>query len=68
MTINRPAVATIVGVVVAFLVITPLVWLINSRDWGVFLMLLAPLVIYALIHAGRRLAEWAGVGLPPSGD
>ncbi|MCG6656889.1 hypothetical protein HOP52_03730 [Halomonas campisalis] len=59
MTLSRPVMATLFGVIAAFVVLTPLIWLINTRDWGILLMLLAPVVIYALIHAGRRLAEWA---------
>ncbi|RDB44363.1 hypothetical protein DU490_03330 [Halomonas sp. DQ26W] len=68
MTVSRPVMATIFGVIVAFAVLTPLIWLINTRDWGIFLMLLAPFVIYGLIHAGRRLAEWVDPPPPPEGD
>ena len=68
MTLSRPVMATIFGVIVAFAVLTPLIWLINTRDWGILLMLLAPVVIYGLIHAGRRLAEWAGPPPPSERD
>ncbi|WP_258801210.1 hypothetical protein [Halomonas sp. DQ26W] len=68
LTVSRPVMATIFGVIVAFAVLTPLIWLINTRDWGIFLMLLAPFVIYGLIHAGRRLAEWVDPPPPPEGD
>jgi O-antigen/teichoic acid export membrane protein len=68
LTISRPVMATLFGVIVAFAVLTPLIWLINTRDWGIFLMLLAPFVIYGLIHAGRRLAEWVDPPPPPPDD
>ncbi|MCE9662037.1 hypothetical protein LY622_01150 [Halomonas sp. M5N1S17] len=68
LTISRPVMATLFGVIVAFAVLTPLIWLINTRDWGIFLMLLAPFVIYGLIHAGRRLAEWVDPLPPPPDD
>jgi hypothetical protein len=42
-----------------FLIVLPLVWLINSRDWGVALMLIMPLVVYGLMRLARRLERWA---------
>lgn len=68
LTMSRPVMATLFGVIAAFAVLTPLIWLINTRDWGIFLMLLAPFVIYGLIRAGRRLAEWADPLPPPPDD
>ena len=62
MPLNRPAIAVVVGLVVALAVITPLAWLIHTRDWGVALMLLVPFVVFGLIHLARRLAEWVGPG------
>ncbi|PMR77405.1 hypothetical protein [Billgrantia endophytica] len=68
LTMSRPVKAMLFGVIAAFVVLTPLIWLINTRDWGIFLMLVVPFVIYGLIHAGRRLAEWADPLPPPLED
>lgn len=46
-------------------VMLPLLWLLNNRDWGVALMLLAPFVIYALMRLGRTLETWARATPPP---
>ena len=42
------------------LVISVLAWAINSYDWGVALMLLAPFVVWGLIRLARALESWAG--------
>ncbi|MGM0693840.1 MAG: hypothetical protein ACQEUN_10635 [Pseudomonadota bacterium] len=52
---------------VAVAVVLPLAWLINSRDWGVGLMLLTPLVVYGLMRLGRALEDWARTTAPPKG-
>ena len=65
MTSRRPAIALCLGLLAAFAVITPLVWVINTQDWGILMMFVAPFAVYGLIRLGRRLAEWAGVGPPP---
>ncbi|MBB3329652.1 hypothetical protein BDK63_000492 [Halomonas campaniensis] len=62
---RRPAIAVVVGLLVALAVITPLAWLINTRDWGILVMFVVPFAVWGLIWLGRRLAEWAGVGPPP---
>jgi hypothetical protein len=59
MRVSRPTIAVIIGLLVALAVVTPLVWLIKNRDWGVALMLLVPFVVYGLIRLGRILADWA---------
>ena len=38
---------------------------LNTQDWGILMMFVAPFAVYGLIRLGRRLAEWAGVGPPP---
>ncbi len=55
----RLIVAVAVWFIAAIAVILPLVWLINNRDWGIGLMLLAPIIIYLLVRFGRLLAAWA---------
>ncbi|WP_373182102.1 hypothetical protein [Halomonas campaniensis] len=62
---RRPAIAVVVGLLVALAVITPLAWLINTRDWGILVMFVVPSAVWGLIWLGRRLADWAGVGPPP---
>lgn len=66
MTSRRPAIALCLGLVAALLVITPLAWVINTQDWGILMMFVAPFAVYGLIRLARRLAEWAGVGPPPT--
>ncbi len=62
---SRPAIALALGLLAAFAVITPLAWVINTQDWGILMMSVAPFAVYGLIRLARRLAEWAGVGPPP---
>ena len=50
---------------VAVALVLPLVWLINNRDWGIGLMLLAPLVVYGLMRLARGLEAWARASVPP---
>ncbi|WP_444678728.1 hypothetical protein [Halomonas sp. E19] len=66
MTSRRPAIALCLGLLAALLVITPLAWVINTQDWGILMMFVAPFAVYGLIRLARRLAEWAGVGPPPT--
>lgn len=51
------AVAAWLGAATA--VVLPLAWLINTRDWGVALMLAVPVVVYGLLRLGRGLEGWA---------
>ncbi|MDR5866841.1 hypothetical protein [Halomonas koreensis] len=46
-------------------VVLPLAWLINTRDWGVALMLAVPVAVYGLLRLGRRLEGWVRTA-PPS--
>ncbi|MBB3230727.1 hypothetical protein [Halomonas stenophila] len=46
-------------------VVLPLVWLINTRDWGVALMLVVPVAVYGLLRLGRALEDWARSRPPP---
>ncbi|WP_018233947.1 hypothetical protein [Thioalkalivibrio thiocyanodenitrificans] len=59
MQVSRASIAVVIGLLIALAVVVPLVWLINTRDWGVALMLLAPFIVYGLIRMARMLAEWA---------
>lgn len=62
----RLVVAISLWSLVALGVIVPLVWLINSRDWGVGLMLLVPFIVYGLMRLGRLLEAWANTTSRPS--
>lgn len=61
MTRHRPLIALLAGLALALAVMLPLIWFINTTDWGIALMLLAPFAVYGLIRCGLRLADWAGV-------
>ncbi|MFG6158839.1 hypothetical protein ACGTNG_08525 [Halomonas sp. 1390] len=50
---------------VAVAVVLPLAWLINTRDWGVALMLVVPFAVYGLLRLGRSLEGWARATPPP---
>ncbi|GAA3905693.1 hypothetical protein GCM10022228_14950 [Halomonas cibimaris] len=58
---NKPRLylALLVWFAAALAVMLPLVWLINNRDWGIALMLIMPVAVYALMRLGRRLEHWA---------
>lgn len=47
------------GVVLCVVVVTPFVLAINRFDWGVALLLVAPLVTWLLLRLGRSLERWA---------
>lgn len=63
---SRLLLAVMVWSLAAVVVVLPLVWLINNRDWGVALMLLVPFVVYGLLRLGRALEGWARATPPPS--
>lgn len=54
----RAVIAILVGGLVFLAVVTPLAWLIHTRDWGVALIFPAPLIVYALMVVARRLDDW----------
>ncbi|WP_017431242.1 hypothetical protein [Vreelandella jeotgali] len=55
----RLCLALVAWLACAVAIVLPLVWLINNRDWGVALMLIMPVVVYALMRLARRLESWA---------
>lgn len=55
----RKTLALIVGVVLCTLLITPFVLAINRFDWGVSLLLVAPLFVWILLRIGKALERWA---------
>ncbi len=68
-TSSRKAVALVTGVVLAVAVVTLFALAINRFDWGVGLMLLAPLVTWLVLRLGRWLERWAsGAGNAPPID
>lgn len=67
----RQALALVVGIAVCVLVITPFALAINRYDWGVGLLLVAPVLVWLLLRAGRRLERWSRNetdGPPPDPD
>lgn len=54
----RALVSLLIMLVAALIVVIPLAWFINTRDWGVLLILPAPFLIYALIRLARALERW----------
>lgn len=56
---RRKVFALITGVIICTLLITPFVLAINYYDWGVALLLVAPLVVWLLIRMGKALERWA---------
>jgi uncharacterized membrane protein len=63
----RKTIALVVGVVLCTLLVTPFVLAINSFNWGVGLLLVAPLFVWILLRIGKALERWANneVDTPP---
>lgn len=55
----RLALALSMGLVICAVLVIPFVLAINSYDWGVGLMLLAPLLVWVLMRMGKGLEAWA---------
>ncbi len=55
----RKAIALIAGIGLCTLVVTPFALAINSFDWGVGLLLVAPFVVWLLLWMGQVLERWA---------
>lgn len=56
---SREAVALIAGVTLCILTVTPFVLVVNTFDWGVSLMIIAPVFVWLLMWIGKRLERWA---------
>ena len=59
MSTSRQVIAICSGIGICIVVVTPFVFAINRFDWGVGLMLLAPLLIWLLMRIGTALERWA---------
>lgn len=59
MKIPREGVALVAGVSLCILAVTPFVLAINTFDWGVGLLLIAPVFVWVLLWAGKKLERWA---------
>lgn len=55
----RPMAALLAGIGICVIVITPFALAIKYTDWGVGLLLLAPLLVWLLLRMGQRLERWA---------
>lgn len=62
---SRVVLAVAAWCLAAVAVVLPLAWLINTRDWGVLLMLIVPLAVYGLLRLGRALEGWVRAMPPP---
>jgi hypothetical protein len=56
---SRQALALVVGTAVCVLAITPFALAINRFDWGVGLLLVAPVLVWVLLRIGQRLERWS---------
>jgi hypothetical protein len=56
------------GTVLGTAFVTLYVLAINRFDWGVALILAAPLVVWLLLRMGRMLERWAGGSGDSQGD
>ena len=68
---TRETIALISGIAICIAVITPFALAIKYFDWGVGLLLVAPLLIWLLLRTGRSLERWAineTETLPPDPD
>jgi len=67
---SRQAFALAIGTAVCVLSITPFALAINRFDWGVGLLLAAPLLVWLLLRMGRRLESWSRnePAIPPDPD
>jgi hypothetical protein len=55
----RLAFALLLGLVICAGLVIPFVLAINSYDWGVGLLLVAPLLVWILMRIGKALEDWA---------
>jgi Ca2+/Na+ antiporter len=55
----RKLVSLLLGVLLCILAVTPFALAINRFDWGVGLLLVAPLFVWLSLRAGRALERWA---------
>lgn len=67
----RLVLALLLSLLVSAVLVIPFVLAINSYDWGVALLLLAPLLVWVLMRIAKGLEDWARkttVGPPPDPD
>ena len=56
---GRSVAALTVGLVLCILIVTPFVMSIKYFDWGVGLILVAPVLVWVLMRMARALEAWA---------
>jgi hypothetical protein len=59
MSISRKAIALVTGIAICILAVTPFALAINRFDWGVGLILVAPVLVWLLLRVGKVLERWA---------
>ncbi len=68
---TRPLIAMLTGLTICACLVVPFALAINRFDWGVGLLLVAPLLVWLLMQIGKRLERWARYesdSLPPDPD
>ncbi len=56
---SRKVIALLAGIALCVVVVTLFALAINRFDWGVGLMLVAPLVTWLVLKMGKSLERWA---------
>jgi len=51
--------ALLLGLMICAALVIPFALAINRYDWGVALLLVAPIFVWVLMRIGRRLEDWA---------
>lgn len=55
----RLTLALLLGLLICAVLVIPFILAINSYDWGVALLLVAPLLVWVLMKIAKRLENWA---------
>ncbi|RLQ23838.1 hypothetical protein DWB85_01415 [Seongchinamella sediminis] len=56
---SRKVVALLLGLLITVLAVSAFALAINRYDWGVTLILLAPLLVWLVLRMGKWLERWA---------
>ena len=56
---RQQVMAVAAGIIVGLVTVVPFVLAINRFDWGVGMLLLAPLLVWLLMRAANALERWA---------
>lgn len=65
---SRKTLALLVGLLLTALMVSAFALAINRYDWGVALILLAPLLVWLVLQMGKGLERWANDRASPGGS